>query len=304
MALCKYCDGQTNLHFENVAAFYFSSKLIRHYWACEVCGSFTASIASSSQGCEKDAYENYHTQNTPENVLIERARSKARRFRRLRRILRRLGILHRPVFGGFPFGKTPISILDYGSGTGQSALFLKLMGNDVTCFEPFLSDHAMRACQSARVEVVDDVTKLIPKKYDLILLDNVLEHVPEPRRLLLDLANLVSPGGRLWVAVPTSQSLSIRIFGHYSRSLESPTHLTMPSSAGLRVLVNSTPWSVLNTCWNYKSEIYSIRETRKMMKAAQLPMTLPQKCGLILAWSNRIFRFSRPSELIVCLQRL
>lgn len=50
-------------------------------------------------------------------------------------------------------------------------------------------------CDLAHIPVPDG-------KYDLVLLTQVLEHVPEPRLVLAELYRIIKPGGELWLTAP------------------------------------------------------------------------------------------------------
>ena len=41
-------------------------------------------------------------------------------------------------------------------------------------------------------------------KYDFIVLGEVLEHLDEPKKILMKLSKLLKPGGLLWVTTPTN----------------------------------------------------------------------------------------------------
>jgi SAM-dependent methyltransferase len=50
-------------------------------------------------------------------------------------------------------------------------------------------------CDLARIPVPDD-------QYDLVLLTQVLEHVPEPKPVLQELFRVLKPGGAIWLTAP------------------------------------------------------------------------------------------------------
>ena len=50
-------------------------------------------------------------------------------------------------------------------------------------------------CDLTSIPVADD-------SFDAVLLTQVLEHLPEPRRVLRELARVLKPGGRLWLSTP------------------------------------------------------------------------------------------------------
>jgi ubiquinone/menaquinone biosynthesis C-methylase UbiE len=96
-------------------------------------------------------------------------------------------------------------ILDVGSGAGQIARHLLKYADDdarITCFD--LSSHmvrrARRRLKSTRPNyLVADVTRLplANESFDCVTCGYVLEHVPDPRAGLSELARVMKPGARL-----------------------------------------------------------------------------------------------------------
>lgn len=96
-------------------------------------------------------------------------------------------------------------ILDVGSGAGQIARHLLKYADDdarITCFD--LSSHmvrrARRRLKSNRPNyLVADVTRLplADRSFDCITCGYVLEHVPDPRAGLSELARVMKPGARM-----------------------------------------------------------------------------------------------------------
>ncbi|SFS05244.1 class I SAM-dependent methyltransferase [Sphingomonas jatrophae] len=113
-----------------------------------------------------------------------------------RRIIAALIERHAPA-------KRPLRILEVGAGTGSNIQLLQRYGT-VDAIEP---DDGARAVATARTGVavksgyLPDVP-LDDGAYDLIVLLDVLEHIPDDRMALETLRPKLAPGGRLMVTVP------------------------------------------------------------------------------------------------------
>jgi 2-polyprenyl-3-methyl-5-hydroxy-6-metoxy-1,4-benzoquinol methylase len=66
------------------------------------------------------------------------------------------------------------------------------------------------------------------QKFDLILMLNLLEHVPNPALLLEKVRGLLKPGGRVWIKTPNFDSLDARLFKNRSwGGFHTPRHFVL-----------------------------------------------------------------------------
>lgn len=95
----------------------------------------------------------------------------------------------------------PSSFLDIGSGMGYSLEVAANRGWSAVGFEP--NSVLAENCVQRGLTVYNRYfTGEDNGKYNLILLDNVLEHVSDPVRFVLDASRLLGEGGLLVIAVP------------------------------------------------------------------------------------------------------
>lgn len=110
------------------------------------------------------------------------------------------------------------TVLMYGDGLGFDGIFLRRAGYSVTCFEvsPRYRAFAEAAFADAGVSVewLDREESLRGRTFDAIVCLDVLEHVPDPPRLVATLTALLAPDGILIVHAP---------FWHVTR--DASTHL-------------------------------------------------------------------------------
>lgn len=95
----------------------------------------------------------------------------------------------------FPFTGFPESILDFGGGSGDETPFVGLSSIDI--FDVSMIDLAPGCSR----------IKEINKKYDLVVLCHILEHVPNPQKLLKDSLNACNDNGFVYIEVPDEASL-------------------------------------------------------------------------------------------------
>lgn len=114
------------------------------------------------------------------------------------------------------------TIVDVGCGTGAN---IAALADDYTCIGTDTSPEAIRlaAGRFGRVRFICGEAGKMPEvlaSADLVLLTDVLEHVPDDYQLLSELLAPMSPGAYLLATVPADRSLwseHDRAFGHYRR---------------------------------------------------------------------------------------
>jgi len=133
-------------------------------------------------------------------------------------------------------GKNQRKLLDFGAGKGHFLLQAKDMGWDGLGVETSRA-RADFARENYGLEISGNYYERGPigtHDFDFISLNHVLEHLPEPMRLLSELtrSNLES-SGILMIEVPRIDSWQARIAGKDWMHLDIPKHLTHWSQEGL-----------------------------------------------------------------------
>jgi len=124
-----------------------------------------------------------------------------------------------PVAGG-------ARLLDIGCGRGDFILACRRKGWTVSGIEQ-ANSLVMRLRETLGIEVVtpDEITTLPDGAFDFVTLWHVLEHLPEPRESLRQVARLLKPGGRLLVEVPNFGSWQARLGRAHWHHMDVPRHL-------------------------------------------------------------------------------
>lgn len=101
------------------------------------------------------------------------------------------------------------------------------------------------------------------RKFDVIFLITVLEHIVRPDRLTGDLVNRLNPGGCLYITVPDYGSMAARFLKKRWPYFLPGEHLCIPSKKGMRIMLNEI-------C---KSNLSAV-PTKIKVKSAVLPYSL------------------------------
>ena len=144
-------------------------------------------------------------------------------------------------------------LLDVGCGEGYAMAFFRAQGWSVKGIDFSSAGVASKNPNCMDVLVKGDVFTLLEteiatgKTYDVVWLQNVLEHVLDPLDLLKSLRMLVSPGGLAVVTVPNDCSITQRgamEHGHIESSfwVVPPDHLTYFDYVSLTNAANESGW--------------------------------------------------------------
>lgn len=129
-------------------------------------------------------------------------------------------------------------VLDVGCGRGVALRALARMGMETHGFER--SHDAVRGIDSrVQVRIADDLPAAgyADDFFDTVIIWHVLEHVRNPREVLLEVFRILKPGGRIIVAVPNYSSFQSRWAGSAWFHLDLPRHLFHFPVAGLQRLL-------------------------------------------------------------------
>jgi SAM-dependent methyltransferase len=130
------------------------------------------------------------------------------------------------------------ALLDLGCSSGS---FLESMHSDSwKLYGVEMSADCAQVAEArcgAHVFVGNVVDAPFPREtFDVITCFDVLEHLYEPRRVLMKVAEWLKPGGVFYVQVPNIDSAEAKVFGTYWHGLELPRHLFHYSPYSLRNL--------------------------------------------------------------------
>ncbi len=238
------------------------------YVACRACGSL--SIVDPPRDRLSEIYPaNYYSFAGGAASPVERIKQwlDRRQFRKL--------------FSGVNGGS--LSALDVGGGAGW--LLTTARSVEPRLHETMVVDIDAGAEQNARAAGHDFFlgpveTLETNRRFDVIFLLNLIEHVADPVAVLAKMRSLLAPGGVVFVKTPNHDSLDARLFRHRSwGGLHCPRHWVIftPESfaraagaAGLRVvhstLTQGAPfWTVSALDWLARRKLVRITAERPMV---------------------------------------
>ena len=184
---------------------------------CRSCGTLYASRSEGAAGAHD--YDNYYDQ---ENLSVPDF------------INRRLD----EIMAEFEPYRQNGRLLDVGFGAGSLMEAAARAGWTVSGVE--VSQTAAEHVRGMGFDVF--CGELADAKYpdghfDVVTASEVLEHVPEPRPLLAEMARVVRPGGLLWATTPHGRGVSSKALGLKWSVLSPPEHLQLFSLGSMKAML-------------------------------------------------------------------
>ena len=127
-----------------------------------------------------------------------------------------------------------VSVLDIGCGTGEALAAHRARGCTVRGVEA--DEHAVRIARARGISVdhgAFDPALHAPASYDVVTLDQVLEHFADPLAALRGVHQVLRAGGTAIVATPNPASLVARVAGDRWIHWHAPYHLHLFSRDSL-----------------------------------------------------------------------
>lgn len=130
------------------------------------------------------------------------------------------------------------TLLDVGCGTGNFLHAMQTQGWNVTGLEPDADarDLANRL-HGLKVLPSHEIFGLRPDSFNAITMWHVLEHVHQLHEYVGQLKNLLTPAGKLFIAVPNYTSRDAKTYGKFWAAYDVPRHLYHFSPQSVEVLM-------------------------------------------------------------------
>ena len=153
----------------------------------------------------------YQSHNKSKNALLDKLYNSVKK----RSFKRKASLFHKE--------KDTQTILDVGAGTGDFLLYCKNLGYNISGTEPTLK--ARKKAQEKGLELLQDINSFAGKKFDIITLWHVLEHVPNLYEIIDQLKSMLNVDGQLFVAVPNFKSYDAAYYKEFWAAYDVPRHL-------------------------------------------------------------------------------
>lgn len=283
---CPYCgSSERTLAYKDVQDWSFYCAPGKWtYWDCKQCSAIYLD-PRPTKATIGQAYGTYYTHsivNTTLQSLKERIRNECWSHWLNADISPRLHIpksliwLLSPLKARLvePFGLRELislpkgRLMDVGCGNGYMLSLATKLGWQAMGLE--IDPSAARAARTQGLDVLEGTYERLAEyrqAFDCIVCSHVLEHVHNPKDMLIKLKDALKPDGLLLLSLPNATSMLRYHFGENWRGLEAPRHLSIPSMYQLKAYLEEMGFSVKQRQLNvFPTAVESSRIQRRATK--------------------------------------
>lgn len=195
------------------------------------------------------------------------------------------------------------SLLDVGCNEGRGLEFYRSNGFSAEGLE--LNSNAAEVARNKGFTVHGSTLEsfFTEKKYDVVVLSNVLEHSLDPDTMLQNIRRLLNTNGQVWISCPNSRSWLRSAFGRYWINWHVPFHIVHFSADTLQETLRKSHFEIVSmrqetpALWVAHSIIARLfakpgQPTRQLRSAVLVASLILLIRGLLfpLLWLGNLFK--------------
>jgi SAM-dependent methyltransferase len=199
-------------------------------------------------------------------------------------------------------------ILDYGCGAGQFVNELLNMGfKNATGFDPFLP---VNKSKKEGIYLANKIDSLYLKKWDIVVLSHVLEHLHDPIEILKSISSLLNPNGLVVLRFPVIDSYAFKKYRENWVQFDAPRHLNLFTRKSIKfVLQNLTEFTIVS-CYDDSfhfqftgSELYMRKKTLNRGNSSQVKRLLSFSTYKYHFLAKKLNRRNQGDQIVVVLKK-
>lgn len=206
-------------------------------YRCENCGFlFTQDIPEEENTAKYYQSETYISHSDTSKGFINRIYHSVRRYTlgQKRKLIERIS------------GRKQGNILDIGSGTGSFLHTMKQSGWTVTGIEPDpIARENSQSINGIAAVAPEAQQSFAAESFDVITMWHVLEHVHKLDEQMKQLKRLLTPNGKLFIAVPNHTSYDAVHYKEFWAAWDVPRHLYHFAPATMQVLADKYGFEIV-----------------------------------------------------------
>jgi len=132
------------------------------------------------------------------------------------------------------------NFLDIGGGNGECAQAFNEMLFNSFVYEPDKTCKKYIKKKFKNIKIISSLKTLLSykKKFNVITFNYSLEHLENPSEIFSILKKIIKKNGKIFIHIPSSESLQIKYLKAYSWEITPPFHMTLFSYKGIKKFLN------------------------------------------------------------------
>lgn len=274
---CYLCHSEGTWLHQGLTDYSFG---VPGHWQLKICTNPTCQLVwLDPMPVQEDLtkiYHNYYTHSiekklSPSGFIYRLDQALYRRINWLLAMLTNMRTQQTHRTNLFLQDLTPGKLLDVGCGNGRWLVRMRDLGWQVEGID-FDAEAAQQArTQHGLIVHVGDLSSVDypDNHFDAIILQHVIEHLPDPVKILTECQRILKPKGRLVVITPNIQSWGHQHFGPHWRGLESPRHLYLFSRQTLTHVAQQSGFNQIETFTTAAGAYYELASSQKLKNLSQ-----------------------------------
>jgi len=229
---CPLCNSDHQQLFSNLKDLEYNCGKTFNFSKCTKCSFVWLNPTPSQESLNSFYPSNYHGFNTQSNFVIKNLYKLVNYFR-----LKKYS----------DFLKKPKSnLLDVGCADANYFDTLKKISPHVYCTgvenNQEIVSKAREYGRNVKLGTIYDLDQSL--KYDLIIMNNLIEHVRDPVQELRKAGSLLNSGGVIFIETPNTDSWDFKLFKRYWGGLHTPRHTFLFNPRSINALCKLTKLKV------------------------------------------------------------
>jgi 2-polyprenyl-3-methyl-5-hydroxy-6-metoxy-1,4-benzoquinol methylase len=221
---CILCSEDIKILFNICKDIEYGQSGVFDFLLCSKCGLISIDPVPSVEQLISYYPKDYHGYDEPKSALTK--------------FLIRLNLQSRVRYYKKLIGDSG-KILEVGAADGRDFSFLRRFGNwEYTGIE--FNDDIAKIGRDAGLNIITGTLEeydFKTNRYDLILMNNLIEHVVDPEKTMDKALRLLSERGVIIGETPNTQSWDLKLFHKYWGGLHTPRHVYLFDQKNLRLLI-------------------------------------------------------------------
>lgn len=209
---CPLCRSNRRQLFSNLNDLEYHCDGSFNFTKCTHCSLIWIDPTPSQRELNSFYPSNYHGFNTQSNFII-------------RNLYKLVNYFRIKKYSSF-LKESNSCLLDVGCADANYFDALKKISPHVQCTgienNEDIVDKALKCGRNVKLGTIDDLDQTL--KYDLIIMNNLIEHVRDPVKELRKARSLLKTSGVIFIETPNTDSWDFKFFRKYWGGLHTPRH--------------------------------------------------------------------------------